>query len=49
MPVEEIQAFKNLLMKYDRGAAACKACQMITSGPMDQKLKKNRCSFNIVI
>lgn len=40
VPVEELQVFKELLLKYDRGAAACKACQMITSGPLDQKLKK---------
>ena len=38
VPVEEIRAFRNLLLKYDQGNAACMACQMITSGPMDQKL-----------
>lgn len=38
VPVEEIRAFRNLLLKYDQGNATCMACQMITSGPMDQKL-----------
>lgn len=38
VPVEELLAFRNLLLKYDQGQAACMACQMITSGPLDQKL-----------
>lgn len=40
VPVEELQDFKDLLLKYDLHGAACKACQVITSGPLDQKLKK---------
>ncbi len=40
VPVEELQGFRDLLLKYDQGGAACKACQMIASGPLDQKLKK---------
>ena len=46
VPVEEIRAFRNLLLKYDQGNAACMACQMITSGPMDQKLVQDDDELN---
>lgn len=41
VPVEELLAFRNLLLKNDISGAACKACHMVktTFGPLDQKLK----------
>ncbi len=44
VPVEEIEAFKNLLLKNDQTGAACAACKMLktTFGPVDQKLNSNR-------
>ena len=47
VPVEEIRAFRNLLLKYDQGNATCMACQMITSGPMDQKLIQDDDELNM--
>lgn len=40
VPVEEIQTFKELLLKNDQTGAACEACKMLktTFGPVDQKL-----------
>ena len=43
VPVEEIQTFKELLLKNDQTGAACEACKMLktTFGPVDQKLNGN--------
>lgn len=40
VPVEEIQTFKELLLKNDQTGATCEACKMLktTFGPVDQKL-----------
>ena len=43
VPVEEIQTFKELLLKNNQTGAACEACKMLktTFGPVDQKLNGN--------
>ena len=43
VPVEEIQTFKELLLKNDQTGAACETCKMLktTFGPVDQKLNGN--------